>query len=519
MVSKMKEKKIRNIIVIAAALVVSAILSVAFIKLARQQHVQSLYAKQMDLGSRYLAEQNYQEAIIAFGKAIEIDPKQAEAYLKLGEAYSGIDEYEKAEAILAQGYDITKDERIAKLQARFESKRQMIKPTEENLPEVTEEIMTKGEDNVVIDEDAIYKGILDKYYLAVSQHWNRQLLSDEGLCDLCSYYEGLSQIGYAFIDLDGNGVRELLIGETGADGDKGMFFDLYTIMDEEAVPIVKSGERNRYYVCADYKIANEGSGGAQVSTNAFYAFDGEKGNLSFLEAVIYDGEHDEANPWFYTTKEPKRENYTPIAEEQALQLQFQYTHQDISFTPLAEYSYSCEIEQRQTDIMIEAVAPIVDFSSYREQKMITAEFDDTDIHDLVEWHMATEGYDDGPDNKPIFDIYEYGEYGRKWFNEDDVYKKIEDLYGTKVNRDRIRQDTIFEFQDDQISMPGGDGEEWLTSVLLECRTEDEHVILRIRYKIEYNVPELNTEETVVATFLKNPDSYIGYTLVKVESME
>ena len=38
MVSKMKEKKIRNIIVIAAALVVSAILSVAFIKLARQQH-------------------------------------------------------------------------------------------------------------------------------------------------------------------------------------------------------------------------------------------------------------------------------------------------------------------------------------------------------------------------------------------------------------------------------------------------------------------------------------------------
>ncbi len=105
------------------------------------------------------------------------------------------------------------------------------------------------------------------------------------------------------------------------------------------------------------------------------------------------------------------------------------------------------------------------------------------------------------------------------FDIEDVYKKMEDIYGREVNRELISQDLLFDFQDGRISMPGGDGDEWLLSTLLECRTEDETVTLRIHYRIEYNVPELNTEETVTATFEENPDSYMGYTLVKVESME
>lgn len=40
-----------------------------------------------DLGVRYLSEGNYQEAIIAFTAAIEIDPKRAEAFLGRGDTY------------------------------------------------------------------------------------------------------------------------------------------------------------------------------------------------------------------------------------------------------------------------------------------------------------------------------------------------------------------------------------------------------------------------------------------------
>ena len=43
-----------------------------------------------DLGARYLSEGNYQEAILAFTAAIDIDPKRAEGYLGRAEAYEGL---------------------------------------------------------------------------------------------------------------------------------------------------------------------------------------------------------------------------------------------------------------------------------------------------------------------------------------------------------------------------------------------------------------------------------------------
>ena len=52
----------------------------------------------LDLGDKYLTEANYEEAIIAFTKAMEIDPKQAAAYEKRAEVYtariqaSGVDD-------------------------------------------------------------------------------------------------------------------------------------------------------------------------------------------------------------------------------------------------------------------------------------------------------------------------------------------------------------------------------------------------------------------------------------------
>lgn len=45
------------------------------------------WQEQYDLGVRYLSEGNYREAIIAFTAAIEIDPKQAPAYVGRGDAY------------------------------------------------------------------------------------------------------------------------------------------------------------------------------------------------------------------------------------------------------------------------------------------------------------------------------------------------------------------------------------------------------------------------------------------------
>ena len=53
------------------------------------------WEEQYDLGVRYLSEGNYDEAIIAFTAAIEIDPKRAEAYVGRGDAYIGSGETEE----------------------------------------------------------------------------------------------------------------------------------------------------------------------------------------------------------------------------------------------------------------------------------------------------------------------------------------------------------------------------------------------------------------------------------------
>jgi len=65
------------------------------------------WQEQYDLGIRYLSEGNYQEAIIAFSAAIEIDPKRAELYEALADAYIGIGDTDKAQEALEKGYTAT----------------------------------------------------------------------------------------------------------------------------------------------------------------------------------------------------------------------------------------------------------------------------------------------------------------------------------------------------------------------------------------------------------------------------
>lgn len=63
------------------------------------------WQEQYDLGVRYLTEGNYEEAIIAFTAAIEIDSKKADAYLKLAQVYTAQDDSEKALDILKKAVD------------------------------------------------------------------------------------------------------------------------------------------------------------------------------------------------------------------------------------------------------------------------------------------------------------------------------------------------------------------------------------------------------------------------------
>lgn len=64
------------------------------------------WQEQYDLGIRYLSEGKYEEAVIAFTAAIEIDPKQAPAYVGRGEAYIGSGETEENLAMAQADYEM-----------------------------------------------------------------------------------------------------------------------------------------------------------------------------------------------------------------------------------------------------------------------------------------------------------------------------------------------------------------------------------------------------------------------------
>jgi YD repeat-containing protein len=63
------------------------------------------WQEQYDLGIRYLSDGNYEEAIIAFTAAIEINPKQAPAYVGRGDAYIGLGETEENLAAAQADYE------------------------------------------------------------------------------------------------------------------------------------------------------------------------------------------------------------------------------------------------------------------------------------------------------------------------------------------------------------------------------------------------------------------------------
>ena len=98
---------------------------------ACSQSVEEQWQEQYDLGVRYLSEGNYEEAIIAFTAAIEIDPKQAETYIHLSEAYEAHDYLEDAISTLELGLDNTGDGNFLELIEAFLDKHNQLLLTEE----------------------------------------------------------------------------------------------------------------------------------------------------------------------------------------------------------------------------------------------------------------------------------------------------------------------------------------------------------------------------------------------------
>ncbi len=108
---KRKRKKYLFLNVLGV-LVIAAILIIVLALLSGKRREKQI-AEQMNLGSRYLLEMEYEQAAVVFTKVIEVDPVNVDAYIGAAQAYVAIENYEEAVRLLEQGYENTRDEKIA----------------------------------------------------------------------------------------------------------------------------------------------------------------------------------------------------------------------------------------------------------------------------------------------------------------------------------------------------------------------------------------------------------------------
>ncbi len=180
---------------------------------------------------------------------------------------------------------------------------QTVSPAETETPDPgatdhSQPTSTPEENITTRTEEQVYGDVIDQYITAVRDGWSADKLIQNNLCVMCSFYsgeDGLRKLGYSITDVDGDGVKELLIGEVGQQE----LFALYTIQNGDPVQLALGQERSSYYLCMGSNggslVANVGATSDTNTQWSYYTLVG--GQLQQFQTVVYDEQVNAENPW------------------------------------------------------------------------------------------------------------------------------------------------------------------------------------------------------------------------------
>ena len=121
-------------------------------------------------------------------------------------------------------------------------------------------------------------------------------------------WEGVSnsaygvKLGYARIDMDGNGIEELVVGETADSGNMpGMVYGVFTLDNGFPRVLFEGWTRNVFYLCSDGQALNKWSNSAADSGWSVYGLEDGVPVLRYELVYNAQGECGEAQPWYYLT--------------------------------------------------------------------------------------------------------------------------------------------------------------------------------------------------------------------------
>jgi hypothetical protein len=175
----------------------------------------------------------------------------------------------------------------------------------------TEPVPTETEEDVEYEGDAssyyidvVYAEQIDRYYTALSQQWDEETYLENGMSALAAYYcdgNPLDNVGFTFMDLDGDGIWELIIGAIDNAQQDPLVFEIWALKNDAPVMIAQSGYHNRYYLQYAqednlWSVAYEAENGA--ANYAVYYLQLVGGEFQVIQGVVFDAMANENAPWF-----------------------------------------------------------------------------------------------------------------------------------------------------------------------------------------------------------------------------
>ena len=172
--------------------------------------------------------------------------------------------------------------------------------------------------------EAVYTHQVERYYTAISNQWDEGAYFDHEMSALAAYYydgNALENIGFTFIDLDGDNNGELVIGAIQNVKQDPLVFEIWTLINGEPVMLAQSSSRNRYYMQYAkedeiWSVAYEAENGA-ANHAAYYMYLSE-GKFEMIQGILFDAVANESAPWFMAYDlDWDTTNDMPIDEETA----------------------------------------------------------------------------------------------------------------------------------------------------------------------------------------------------------
>lgn len=154
----------------------------------------------------------------------------------------------------------------------------------------------------VRQSEGAYDAVIANYRAAAeakasgSNNWGQY-----GVSEMISY---ASHVGYARMDLNGDGTDELLFAGIGYDiPEEPVIFEILTLRDGLPVSVFQSSARSRLFLMADGKLFLEGSSGAANSNFSVMQFSGTE--LRFLNGLYTTDQNPDGSQgefrYYYTT--------------------------------------------------------------------------------------------------------------------------------------------------------------------------------------------------------------------------